>query len=210
MADATTFRLDTADIALDSGWHVESTRRTDEFAKGGTSIAVQYSDDDEITSLVRQCPDRDEEFFSEDSPGKSDRLRAWLTGRVVAVGDSAPRPSRYAAGYGPKPRKLSWTKGKWLHRPTLEVVDDSDPRTPRTVDESKRQRNTWHLVLDEAVIEQGYYRREMDMSTAADPEPTIVATWNPNNGRAVTIIRAHGGVAYQACVRHFQENFRDL
>jgi hypothetical protein len=44
----------------------------------------------------------------------------------------------HADGYG-RPN-LRWSRdGGWLHKPTGEVVPDSDPRVPKTVDAKKRQ-----------------------------------------------------------------------
>jgi hypothetical protein len=115
---------------------------------------------------------------------------------------------RYAKGYGP--RKLRWSREKWIHRPTQEVVGNSDPRVPQTVDEMKKRRREWRLILSHSTIEQGYYRREMDMSTGRAAEPTFTGTWHPNNGPVVTLVRASDSEVYWACVRHFQANFRDL
>jgi len=53
VADATTFRLDTADIAIEAGWQLESMSRIDEFSKDGVTVMVQYAADDEIDSLTR-------------------------------------------------------------------------------------------------------------------------------------------------------------
>lgn len=71
---------------------------------------------------------------------------------------------KYAKGYGP--RKLSWSRDKWLRRPSQALVDNYDPRVPRTVDGAKKQRRTWLLILSHATIKQGYYHREMDPNTA--------------------------------------------
>jgi hypothetical protein len=106
------------------------------------------------------------------------------------------------------PAKLSWSRDKWLHRPTQEVVDNDDPRVPQTVDEMKKRRREWLLIISHATIKQGYYRREMDMSTASAAEPTFTATWHPKNGAVLRLVRGTGGKAYSACVRHFQANFR--
>ena len=111
---------------------------------------------------------------------------------------------RYPNGY-----KLSWSRDKWLHRPTQEVVDNNDRRVPQTVDQMKRRRHEWLLIVVHATIEQGYYWREMDMSTGRAAEPTFTATWHPKNGPVVTLARAHDLEAYFACVRHFQANFWD-
>jgi tRNA(Arg) A34 adenosine deaminase TadA len=112
---------------------------------------------------------------------------------------------RYPNGY-----KLSWSRDKWLHRPTQELVDNEDPRVPRTVDEMKRRRREWLVILSHATINQGYYRREVDMSTARAVEPTFTATWHANGGPVVTLVRAHDREAYEVCVRHFQANFRGV
>lgn len=189
MTHATVFRLDTVDIALEFGWHVASTRHTDEFNREEVTVTVQYSSDDHISTIARWRPNREEEFFPREAAGKNDWLRAWLTGRASAADKPAAQPTRCAEGYGSRQQKLSWSREKWLHRPTQEVVDDSDARTPRTVDQMKKQVSTWYLVLSHATIEQGYYRREMDMSTARETESTIVATWHPNNGPVVTLTR---------------------
>lgn len=71
LTDAATFRLDTVDIALGSGWQVESMRHTDEFNREEVTITVQYSSDDHISSIARWCPDREGEVFYQDSAGKT-------------------------------------------------------------------------------------------------------------------------------------------
>jgi hypothetical protein len=81
---------------------------------------------------------------------------------------------RYAKGHGL--RKLSWSREKWLYRPTQEVMDNSDPRVPRTVDAAKKQRDRWALIGSQANIEGGYYRGDLDMSTAREAQPTFTAT----------------------------------
>jgi hypothetical protein len=90
------------------------------------------------------------------------------------------------------------------------LLDNDDPRVPRTVDEGKKRRREWLLILSHATIKQGYYRREIDMSTARAVEPTFTATWHPNKGPAVILVRAHDREAYEVCVRHFQANFRGM
>jgi len=50
----------------------------------------------------------------------------------------------------------------------------------------------------------------MDMSTARAVEPTFTATWHPNKGPAVILVRAHDREVYEVCVRHFQANFRGM
>lgn len=90
MADATTFRLDTADLAIEAGWQHEYLNRVDEFSKDDITVMVQYSVDDEISNLVRSRTRRADEVFGADSPGKSERLRMWLgvrsaSGRKTSV-----------------------------------------------------------------------------------------------------------------------------
>jgi len=88
--DATTFRLDTADIAIESGWHVESMRHADEFSKDGVTIEVRYSPEDDIESLRRSREGRADEGYGADSPGKDERLRIWLGVRAAAAPKSPP------------------------------------------------------------------------------------------------------------------------
>jgi hypothetical protein len=116
---------------------------------------------------------------------------------------------RYAKGYGP--RKLRWTREKWLDRATKELVDGDDPRVPRTVAESKKRRAEWLLVLSRTTnVDQGHYRRVMDDSTRQTDEPTFDAAFYPKSGPPVLLCRGTSRDAYWACVRHFQENFRDI
>jgi hypothetical protein len=199
VADATTIRLDTADAALEFGWHVESTHHTDEFNRDGITIAVQYSSDDDISSITRWGTNREHEVFGHDSVGKVERLRTWLAGREV------PRP---ADPNGFTVPKLRWSREKWLHKPTQEVVDNSDPRVPRTVDAAKKQSKIWYKIGSQANVDGGYYRSVMDMDTAAAAKPTYMATWNPKNGPAELLTRGTGGQAYWACVRHYQANYK--
>ncbi|MGV0636265.1 hypothetical protein ABQE69_17230 [Mycolicibacillus trivialis] len=91
MTDATALRLDTVDLAYEFSWHVDQPISTmDEFTKGGVAILVQYDLDDAIISLTRSRPSRADETYSEESPGKNDRLRMWLTGRA-SVAVASPR-----------------------------------------------------------------------------------------------------------------------
>ena len=197
VTDATAFRLDTADVAFEFGWHVESTRHTDEFDKDGVTIAVQFSPDDNISSVARWGESREYELYGHDSAGKHDRRRTWLAGREVP---RAADPNRSTVP------KLRWSREKWLHKPTQEVVDSSDARVPRTIDAAKKQRNIWYMIGSQANVEGGYYRRDMDMDTAADPIYT--ATWNPKNAPAELLTRGTGDHAYFACVRHYQANYK--
>jgi hypothetical protein len=202
VADATAFRLDTADVAIEFGWHVESTRHTDEFNREGITIAVQYSPDDDITSIARWGTNREHEVFAHDSVGKVERLRTWLAGREV------PKVPRSADPRGFRVPKLRWSREKWLHKPTQDLVDNSDPRVPRTTDAAKKQSKIWYLIGSQANVDGGYYRRAMDMDTAAAPEPTYTATWNAINSPTELLTRGTAGQAYWACVRHYQANYK--
>lgn len=72
---------------------------------------------------------------------------------------------------GRAPAKLSWSRDAWLHKPTQEVVSDGDPRVPRTIAAAKKQRD-WLLVGSQANVDDGFYRRDMDMSTRRADQPT--------------------------------------
>ena len=84
MAEATMFRLDTADLAIETGWQLESVSRFDEFRKDGVTIEVQYSKDDAIESIRRSREGRADEEYGADSSGKDERLRLWLGFRPPA------------------------------------------------------------------------------------------------------------------------------
>ncbi|WP_071289058.1 hypothetical protein [Mycolicibacterium llatzerense] len=112
---------------------------------------------------------------------------------------------RYADGY--RPAKLRWSREGWLHKPTQEVATDDDPRVPRTIEASKTQRD-WCLTGSQADIESGYYRRDLDMSTAGNAQPTYTATWHPLDGPEQVLTRGSGADAYDACVRHYQAGAR--
>lgn len=88
MADATTFRLDTADSAIESGWQLDSVSRFDTFTKDGVTIEVQYSRDDDIESLRRSRDGRADEVYGADSAGNDERLRIWLGARAAAAKNS--------------------------------------------------------------------------------------------------------------------------
>ena len=130
-------------------------------------------------------------------PESMSRLRIWLAGREV------PRPADPNESRVPK---LRWSREKWLHKPTQEVVDNSDPRVPRTNDAAAKQDRIWYKIGQQANVDGGYYRNEMDMDTAAAAKPTYTATWHPKNGPAEVLTRGTFGQAYWACVRHYQAN----
>ncbi|MCV6962550.1 hypothetical protein H7J50_01775 [Mycobacterium intermedium] len=103
--------------------------------------------------------------------------------------------------------KLSWRWRRWLYRPTQEVVDNDDPRVPKTVAEAKKQRRTWQLIEIHWYGTGGHYWRRMDMSTLWAAQPTFTATWHPDNGPPAELARANDHDAYYACVRHHQANW---
>jgi hypothetical protein len=90
VTEATTFRLDTVDLAIEVDWQVESFNRIDEFSKDGVTVMVQYAADDEIESLTRSLEGRPDEFYDADSSGKAERLRIWLG--VQSVSSPSPIP----------------------------------------------------------------------------------------------------------------------
>lgn len=122
MADATTFRLDTADIAIEAGWQLESMSRIDEFSKDGVTVMVQYDADDEIESLTRSREGRADDVYGTDSPGKADRLRIWL-GVRAASGLKAS-----VTGLPSIPYKQDRSSGCWTLESFAEAVDDPQDR----------------------------------------------------------------------------------
>jgi len=121
VAEATTFRLDTADLAIGNGWHVESVLRTDEFSKAGVTIEVQYSADDEISSLVRSREGGADEVYGADSPGKAERLRIWLGVRKDAG-------VQQAVHLGKIPKHLVPKAGDWTRDEFVAAVKDPGDR----------------------------------------------------------------------------------
>lgn len=121
VAEGTTFRLDTADVALEFGWHVESTRQTDEFNRDGITIAVEYSPDDDISSIARLGTNREYEVFGPDSAGKHERLRIWLGGRTPAVVTTVTQPSKNRVDSSQKP-------GDWTRDEFIDAAEDPSDR----------------------------------------------------------------------------------
>lgn len=122
MADATTFRLDTADIAIEAGWQLESMRRIDEFSKVGVTVMVHYTVDDEIDSITRSREGRDDEVYGAASPGKAERLRI-LLGVRPAVG-----PKVSATGLPNIPFEQDRRGGCWTLESFVEAVDGPQDR----------------------------------------------------------------------------------
>jgi hypothetical protein len=122
VADATTFRLDTADIAIEAGWQLESMSRIDEFSKDGVTVMVQYAADDEIESLTRSREGRADDVCGADSPGKAERLRIWLGVRAAAG------PKTSVNGLPSIPYKQDRPSGCWTLESFAEAVDDPQDR----------------------------------------------------------------------------------
>lgn len=121
MAAGTAFRLDTAELAMESGWHVESTDYTDEFTRKDVAIRVHYSESDEIDSVVKHGPNGDHEDMEDRTSGKFGLLRFWLTGRAPAAGTALP-PARLGTGtFAQKP-------GDWTREEFIDAVEDPSDR----------------------------------------------------------------------------------
>ncbi len=137
MAEGTAFRLDTVDIAVESGWHFEHTSRTDDFSKDGVTVTVQYRADDDIISIVRSGKRPEDEVFGPDSAGKQDRLRIWLTGRASAAKPTAvakpgafarPRTAAEAPNLSAIPSHLRPKAGDWTIDEFVGAVQDPGSR----------------------------------------------------------------------------------
>jgi len=122
VADGTTFRLDTADIAIEAGWQLETLSRIDEFSKDDVTVMVHYAADDEIASLTRSREGRPDEVYGADSAGKAERLRIWLGVRAA----SAPKAS--VTGLPSVPYKQDRPSGCWTLESFAEAVDDPGDR----------------------------------------------------------------------------------
>ncbi len=82
MAEGTSSRLDTVDIADGAGWQVDSTHDADVFTKGSVTIEVRYSSNDDIEIALKRDADGDFDSVGEHAVAKHAVLRAWLTGRI--------------------------------------------------------------------------------------------------------------------------------
>ncbi|WP_236949177.1 hypothetical protein [Mycolicibacterium goodii] len=121
MAEGTAFRLDTVDIADASGWQFEHAGRIDEFTKDGVVVTVQYSADDDITSITRSGKRSEDEVYGPDSAGKHERLRIWLTGRAPSAVKPASQSNIPSIEYGQEP-------GGWTLEEFIATVDDPSDR----------------------------------------------------------------------------------
>jgi hypothetical protein len=122
VAEGSAARLDVVDSAIESGWHIESTRSTDQFERNGVTVLAQYSDGDAITSIVRSKEGRDDETIGFDSAGKDERLKIWLGIRAVAENPPVRRSSKIPKHLIPKP-------GDWTRDEFMEAVGNPGDRT---------------------------------------------------------------------------------
>jgi hypothetical protein len=122
MGDPTTFRLDTADIAIEAGWQLDSMRRIDEFSKDGVTVMVQYTAEDEIDSLTRSREGRADEVYGADSSGNAERLRIWLGVRPGA------EPSSSVNGLPNVYYKQDRPSGCWTLESFAAAVEDPQDR----------------------------------------------------------------------------------
>jgi hypothetical protein len=203
MGQDTAIRLDSVDEATGLGWGIESSSSTDKFMNSDVTVVAEYSADDELTSISRTGASGEYDHRSGDPTELPDALRAWLNGREpISIA-----PPKAAPPIRAKAPKLRWSREKWLHKPTQEIVDNSDPRVPRTIDESKKVSKIWYMMGSQTNTGDGFYRRDMDTATTTAADPTYVATWHAPNDAVVELIRGNGGDAYWACVRHHQAKY---
>lgn len=81
MADATRFRLETAEIAKSARWKVMSMADIDRFTRDGVSIEVVYSPKDYIKEFYKDGPGGEHTSIPKRTVGKIDLLRPWPAGR---------------------------------------------------------------------------------------------------------------------------------
>lgn len=82
MAERTSARLDTVDIADNFGWQLQSTHTTDSFSKGALIIEVHYSMDDDLENAVKKDATGEPVTLGGHPAVRRDRLRAWLKGET--------------------------------------------------------------------------------------------------------------------------------
>ncbi|MFV8315704.1 hypothetical protein [Mycobacterium sp. 23] len=117
LAEKTGARLDTVDIADDSGWQVDSTHEADVFTKGAVTIEVRYSADDDIENAVKRSASEDFDTIGEHTAAKFDQLRSWLTGRPYM---GAP-PLQPADG---SQADFAAAAGGWAREEFIAAVED--------------------------------------------------------------------------------------
>ncbi len=81
MADATRFRVETAEIAKGAGWTFTQMAEIDKFTRAGIAIEVVYSPKDYINEFFKDGPGGEHSHIPKRTVGKIDLLRLWLTGR---------------------------------------------------------------------------------------------------------------------------------
>ena len=101
-----------------------------------------------------------------------------------------------------KAPRMKWTTKQWLHKPSQDLVEDGDPRIPRTSAEKKKYTTVWYPIDSQADVKEGYYRRDIIMETATSATPRYTATWHPVIGPVELLVRDSGPKAYAACVQH--------
>lgn len=111
MAEATRYRLDNADLAVESGWHLDSSGHDDIFTRGGVTIHAQYTSNDVVDDLVKTGPNGEVETADDVSIGAVDLLRLWLTGRQPDGGGSGGSlPPAECGRY-----KDGWTRDEFVN-----------------------------------------------------------------------------------------------
>lgn len=109
MAEGTVFRLDTIEMAMESGWEVESDEQTDEFTRGAYAITVQYSSDDEISGAEKLGPNGEREALEGTAAGRRELLRYWLTGMAAGTVESSSGTGELRVTWGDSDRKAGTT-----------------------------------------------------------------------------------------------------
>ncbi|WP_231748647.1 hypothetical protein [Mycobacterium sp. M26] len=122
MAPGTTLRLDTAELAMEFGWYVESSDHTDEFSRADVTITAHYSAADEIDSAVKKGPGVQFEDMEHRTFGRVELLRYWLTGRPA---ESTVAPAGSASKIPPH---LSPKPGDWTRDEFVAAVEDPSDR----------------------------------------------------------------------------------
>ena len=118
MAEATSTRLDTVDIAGNSGWEIDSTSQRDLFTKADATIEVLYSAEDTIDKAVKRLGGGEIETLDSVDPQNVDRLRSWLTGRPANPAVPARDPEA----------DFTAEAGGWTRQEFVAAVEDPGDR----------------------------------------------------------------------------------
>ncbi len=122
MAAGTTLRLDTVELAMESGWHVESDDHTDQFSRADVTITACYSAADELDNAVKKERGVEFENMEHRTAGRVELLRYWLTGRVTATAIAqAGATAKIPPHLTPKP-------GDWTREEFIGAVEDPSDR----------------------------------------------------------------------------------